>query len=718
MKTPSIAAKLFLILISLQFFANRIYPQSIYEPRDLSKVKWSSNDFGTMWTFDSIPVDRFEKEYGFRPSQEWLDDVRLAALQFTNGCSAGFVSANGLIMTNHHCGRNWLKGLSPRGEDYLRDGFYAKTMSEEIKVPDAYADQLIAIEDVTKEVSDAMQSGIDNTEKIMLKNAKIKELQEKYSKKTGLICSVVELYNGNKFSMYEYRRYKDLRLVMAPDFQIASTGWDQDNFTYPRYELDFMFFRAYENDKPVESEHFFGWSKNGAKEGEPIFVIGRPGRTQRLISVAQMEFLKDHEYNHFLSFYNELYKVYFELFQTRTDSAQHSELLNMVMGVGNARKSFAGRYLALRDEYILTRRKSFENELIEKVNADSSLKAKYGFVWKSIQETLDEMKKYIDEYLGLMIAQQIKNPFALAAINAIKFANQTKLPVEEREAAYKPDSLSVTIDKLFPGDFEPERDTKLLRAFVDFLFSTLGENHYIVKEIFAGRKGDDAVNYLISTSNCSSKEKFVKFLKETKPDEIINSNDPFIKLVRFGYKRRAELDTEYKGADNTLSILNQILGEAAYKVFGNKFPPDATSTLRISGGKIEGYEYNGTIAPGKTTFYGIYDRWNSFGKKEYPWGLHPRWQKIPEGFDLSLPVGFVSTNDIVGGNSGSSVINEKKEIVGLVHDGNLESLAGDFIFLPENNRTVATDSRGLIEALKFYFHADRLVDELKNGKSE
>lgn len=718
MKISAIAAKLFFILVSLLFLASGIYSQSIYEPRDLSKVKWSPSDFGTMWTFDNVPVDRFEKEYGFRPTKEWLDDVRLSALQFTNGCSAAFVSADGLIMTNHHCGRGWLRGLSPKGEDYLRDGFYAKTMSDEIKVPNAYVDQLIAIEDVTKEVLNAMQAGKDSNEKIMLRNDKIKELQEKYSKKNGLVCDVVELYNGNKYSMYEYKRYKDLRLVMAPDFQIASTGWDWDNFTYPRYELDFMFFRAYENDKPVESEHFFKWSKNGAEEGEPIFVIGRPGSTQRLISVAQMEFLKDHEYNHFLSFYNELYKVYFELFQTVTDPAQHSELLNMVMGVGNARKSFAGRYMALRDEYIVTKKKSFENELIEKVNTDSTLKAKYGFVWNSIQETLDEMSKYIDEYFGLMMGQRIRNPFALAAINAIKFANQMKLPIAEREPAYKPDSLNTTIDKLFPKDYEQLRDKKMLRALVNFLSSALGPDHYITKELFAGKKGDAAVNYLMAASNCSSKEKFVKFLQETKPDEILNSNDPFIKLVQFGYKRRADLDAEYKENDNTLAVLNQMLGEAAYKVFGNKFPPDATSTLRISDGKIEGYEYNGTIAPDKTTFYGIYDRWNSFGKKEYPWGLHPRWQKIPDGFDLSLPVGFASTNDIVGGNSGSSVINEKKEVVGLIHDGNLESLAGDFIFLPENNRAVATDSWGLIEALKFYFHADRLVNELQSGKTE
>jgi len=576
-------------------------------------------------------------------------------------------------------------------------------------------DQLMGIEDVTKEILDAMNSGKDNMEKIMQRDSKIKEIESKYGLETGLVCKVVQLYNGSKYSLYEYKRYSDIRLVMAPDFQIASSGWDWDNFTYPRYELDFMFFRAYENDKPVKCEHFFKWSKKGAEEGEPIFVIGRPGSTQRLSTISEMEFLKDKIYNYNLKLYNEIYKVYYDLFLKRKEN--HSELLNMVMSIGNARKSFAGRYMALRDEYIMTKKKSFEKDFQEKVKADSTLKKEYGHVWQAISDNINEERKIIDEYSALMMGQRIRIPYTTAAINAIKFANQIKLAPENREGAYKPDSLDATINKLYPADIDAERDSMLLGALVNFMEYVLPPDHYVRKEIFNGKSGNDAVKYLLESSNFSSKEKFQKFLKESKPEDILNSADPFIKLVQIGYKRRAELDPQYKEIDNTLSVLNQKLGEAAYKIYGDKIPPDATSTLRISDGKIEGYEYNGTIAPGKTTFYGMYDRWNSFGKKEYPWGLHPRWQKIPDGFDLSLPVGFASTNDIVGGNSGSSVINKNKEIVGLVHDGNLESLAGDFIFLPENNRTVATDAWGLIEALHYYFKADRLVDELRNSKT-
>jgi hypothetical protein len=696
------------------FLFNKIFAQSIYEPRDLSKVKWSFSDFGKMWTFDSVPVDSFKNNYGFTPSQEWLDDVRMSALQFSSFCSAAFVSADGLIMTNHHCGRSWLPELSPQGEDYLRDGYYAKTLNEELKIPSAYVDQLRGIENVTEEILKAMSLGKDNNEKVTRRNMKIKEIEEKFSKETGLVCKVVQLYNGSKYSLYEYKRYNDIRLVMAPDFQIASTGWDWDNFTYPRYELDFMFFRAYENDKPVKCNHFFKWSKQGAIDGEPIFVIGRPGSTQRLASIAEMDYLRDKIYNYNLKFYNELYQVYYDLFKSRIE--KHSDLLNMVMSIGNARKSFAGRYMTFNDEYIMAKKKDFEKDFITKVNADSSLNKEYGHVWLAIKDNITEMRKIIDEYSALLIGQRIKIPFTAAALNAIKYANQLKLAPENRESAFKPDSLNLTLDKLYPLDLDQERDSKLLRALVNFMTYTLPEDHIIRKEFFNGKTGNDAVSYLLEKSNLSSKEKFLKYLKESKPEEILNSLDPFIKFVQFGYKRRAELDPLYKEIDNTLSVLNQMMGEAAYKIFGDKIPPDATSTLRISDGRIEGYEYNGTVAPGKTTFYGMYDRWNSFGKNEYPWGLHPRWQKIPDGFDLSLPVGFASTNDIVGGNSGSSVININKEVVGLVHDGNIESLAGDFIFLPENNRTVATDSWGLIEALHYYFKADRLVDELRESK--
>ncbi len=696
------------------FISILLNAQSIYEPVDISKVKFDLKEMGTMWTFDAVPLDYFEKEYGFRPNQEWLDDVMKSALQFTNGCSAAFVSADGLIMTNHHCARGSLISLSPKGQNYLRDGYYANTLAEEIKIPELFVDQLMMIVNVTDEVLEAFRSGTTDAEKVKIRSTKISEIENKYSNETGLVCKVIELYKGGKYSLYGYKRYRDIRLVMAPDFQIAATGWDWDNFTYPRYELDFMFFRAYENDEPVKTDHYFKFSAKGAEGGEPIFVIGRPGSTQRLLSVAQLEFFRDKQYKYTLGMFNELYNVSYELFQAHPE--KFDEMLNSVLGVGNGRKSFAGRYMGLRDEFIMAKKRDFEKNLIEKVNSNLELKNKYIHIWSSIKDALNETKDYIDEYLALSMAQRFRNSYSQAAQNAITFANQMKLPEDKREKRFSKDSLNVTIEKLFPRNFDAERDNKTIRALVNFLNSVLGNNHFITGEIFGGKKGEEAVNYFLSISNLSSKEKFVKYLKNSKPDEILNSKDPMIRLVNYATIKIAELDPKYREVQSTITVLNQLLGEVVFSVYGDQIPPDATSSLRISDGRIAGYEYNGTLAPGKTTYFGLWDRWYAFGKEAYPWGLHPRWQIIPEGFDLSVPIGFASTNDIVGGNSGSSVINKNKEVVGLVHDGNLESLAGDFIFLESNNRTVATDSWGLMEALKFVYKTDRLVKELEQGK--
>lgn len=702
--------KNFLFVSIFLFITTLLRSQSIYEPVDISKVKFDLKEMGTMWTFDAVPLDYFEKKYGFRPSQEWLDDVMKSALQFGGGCSAAFVSEDGLIMTNHHCARNVLLGLSPKGENYLRDGYYAETMDKEIKVTRLFVDQLTKIIDVTDEVLTAFKSGSTDEEKIKNRSAKISEIEKKYSDETGLICKVVELYKGGKYSLYLYKRYNDIRLVMAPDFQIAATGWDWDNFTYPRYELDFMFFRAYENDKPVKTNHFFKFSAKGAEEGEPIFVIGRPGSTQRLLSVAQLEFFRDKQYKYMLAMLNESYNIAFEQFQAHPE--KFDEMLNNVLGVGNSRKSFAGRYLGLRDELIMAKKRDFEKQLIEKVNNDPSLKSKYGHIWTSIQTAINELSGFYGELLAL----GQRSPYITLAQNVLTYANQMKLPEDQREKRFSKDSLSITLDKFFPTNLNTELENRNLRASANYLNFILGSDHFITKELFNGKRGEDGVAYLISKSNLTSKEKYLKFIKENRPDQILNSNDPLIKFVNYVAKRRAELEPRNREIQNTLAVLNQQLGELIFTIYGNQIPPDATSTLRISDGVIAGYEYNGTLAPGKTTYFGLWDRWYSFGKKAYPWGLHPRWQKIPDGFDLSVPVGFASTNDIVGGNSGSSVINKNKEVVGLVHDGNLESLAGDFIFLESNNRTVATDSWGLMEALKFVYKTDRLVKELQQGK--
>ncbi|MCW8849087.1 MAG: S46 family peptidase [Melioribacteraceae bacterium] len=701
---------LILVLVSSSYLFGQ---SSFYNPMNIDTVKWSFDDLGKMWTFDNVPVNTFEQKYNFKPEQNWLDDVQKSALQFGGGCSGAFVSADGLIMTNHHCGRNELHTVEQEGENLLKDGFYAESLKNERKIENLYVDQLILIEDVTNEIKSYMRDGISDDDKIRLRNKMKDSLTIKYEEETGLKCRIVTLYHGGKYSLYGYKRYNDIRLVMAPDFQIAATGWDWDNFTYPRYELDFMFYRAYDEEgNPVKTDHYFSWSKKGAEDGEPIFVVGRPGSTDRLYSIEQLEYFKNYTFPFSLKGFNAIYDAYYEEYQKFPES---DELLNRVMGWGNSRKSYAGRLAGLNNEYIMKKKKDFQKDLISKVNSDPEIKEKYGHVWKSIETVINELSQYSVQNTINRFSRFIKPVYYKMAEQMIYIAEQKKLPNDDREDDYKDENLEVLIDKIYPKEIESDLEDNILAASVKFINSLVNSDHYLIKNVFDSKQGKEAVKSLKSKSNLLTKEGYLK-IAQMDADEILGLDDPFIKYILFIKEESKRINPKVGELNNTLSVLNELLGEVVYSVFGNRIPPDATSTLRISDGVIKGYEYNGTIAPGKTTYYGLWDRYESFNKKTYPWGLHERWKTPPSELDLSTDIGFASTNDIVGGNSGSSVININKEVVGLVHDGNIESLAGHTIFLEENNRTVATDSDGLLQALIHVYKTDNLVKELLNGK--
>jgi len=702
-------------LLLLLFLSSAMIAQSgLYKPIKIDTVKYSLEDFGKMWTFDDVPVERFETEYGFKPSLDWLERVQKSALQFGGGCSAAFVSEDGLIMTNHHCGRGQLSSIQDEGENWLRDGYYAEYLEDERLVPNLFVDQLIRIEDVSDEIKNAMFEGETDEEKIALRDSTKEKIISNGETESGLICKIVTLYNGGKYSLYFYKRYSDIRLVMAPDFQIAATGWDWDNFTYPRYELDFMFYRAYdENGEPVKSENHFTWSKNGATEGEPIFVVGRPGHTDRLLSVTHLEYMRDVVFTNRLLRYEELYQVYFELFNKYPE--RESELLNKVMSYGNGRKSYAGRLFGLSKPELMAKKISFEKELRLRVSESQNLSENYETLWTEIEKVIDGLRESSSKYYGYAPQRRNASVYFTIANSLIEYANEIQKEEGKRDLRYQRENIENTINTIFPDSIDIEFNDLLLKAHANTAASILGSDDELLQNLYGGRTGMDAVEYALINSKINYKEG-VDELLELSPDEILNSDDPIIQFLSESSVVYDSLSLERKGLENRLTLLNQILGEVVFKIFGDKISPDATSTLRISDGVIKGYEYNGTIAPGKTTYYGLWDRYISFGKKTYPWGLHPRWQTPPAELDLTTPIGFASTNDIVGGNSGSSLINQNMEVVGLAHDGNLESLAGHFIFDETNNRTVSTDSWGLLEALKYVYKTERLVKELENSK--
>ena len=687
------------------------FPLKAQSTVDLDTVKAQKFDTGKMWSFDYPPTEYFKKTYNFSPDDSWFEHVRLSALRLPN-CTSSFVSADGLIMTNHHCARGFLPRIQKDGEDLVKNGFFAQTLEEERKIPNYYADQLVLIQDVTDEIQKAASTGATADEKAKNKADKIKEITDKLSSQSGLIAQVVSLFNGAKYSLYGYKRYTDIRLVFAPDMQIAYFGGDFDNFTYPRYNLDCTFMRVYENDKPVNSTNFFKFTMDGIKLDEPIFTVGNPGSTQRLKTVAQLEYFRDITYKNAAYLFDTYYNA---LEQLKTvDPSRAAEFEKIRVQIGNSQKVITSIYKGLTDPYLMARKKDFQKKLQEAVWSNPELKEKYGSVWGDIEKTRAEMRKYGPKISAYSLNPMFSSKYFFIAKSLVEFAKELQKPEDQRAPEFKSAKLDSTINALYPDKVDKlMEDTKLVMQ-AEYIRMNLGDNNPIVQKMFGDKRGKDAANYALGNSVVGSKEAFVKLAKEG-ADAILNSNDPFIYFIKETQDQLPELMNRAKEIGNTEQVFDDMLGQAIYHVYGTSIPPDANFTLRISDGVLQSWNYNGTKAPVFTTFYGLYNRWYSFFK-QYPWDLHERWQKPPADFDLSTPFDFISTNDIVGGNSGSAIINEKAEVVGLAFDGNMDSIVGNFIYMPHNNRCVAVDARALVTAIDKVYKAERLANELKNGK--
>lgn len=681
---------------------------------DYDTVKAQRFDTGKMWSFDYPPIDYFKEAYGFDTDQQWYDDVRLSALRVV-GCTASFVSGDGLIMTNWHCivETNVYKRIEKEGEDLETTGFLAKTLGEERKIPNYYADQLVLIKDVTDTVLAAGSVGATDEEKTKNKNEKIKQLEEKYNKETGLNCKVVSLFNGAKYSIYGYKRYTDVRLVYFPERAIGYFGGDFDNFTYPRYNLDCGLMRIYDDDgKPLKTDHFFKFSTKGIKEGEPIFTVGNPGFTQRLASVAQLEYARDITYRN-LSYLFDTYYDDLEALKS-IDPANANKYEDIKVSIGNAQKVFHNTYRGLIDPYLMARKKAFEKTLQEKVFNDPELNKQYGHVWKAIENTRAELRKIGPKIAAFGINRRFAPEYFFIAQGLYNLAEELQKPEDERLPEYKGEKLDSVINSIFPADFNKLLEDTKLKVQAGYIEMNLGNDDPLVKKMFGGLSGDAAVKFALAHSKITSKEDVVD-LAEEGADAILNSDDPFIEFVKVSNEQLSDLQKEAKEVSSTEAVYNDMLGQIVFKVYGTTIPPDANFTLRISDGVLKSFDYNGTKAPLHTTFYGLYNRYYSFDK-QYPWTLPDKWLNIPSDFDLSTPLDFISTNDIVGGNSGSPIINKDKEVVGLAFDGNIDSIIGNFIYNPINNRCVAVDVRSILAAFDKVYKAQRLYYELLNGK--
>jgi len=702
------------LLIFFSFFSLNISAQS-NDWLGLDTIKAGKFDTGKMWTFEFPPMEYFKSEYGFQPSQKWFDDVRMAALRFANYCSASFVSEDGLVMTNHHCGRQSITQVTKEdeGEDLHANGFIAEKLEDERAVPGLFVEQLVLIKDVTSEVVSEIEKGTNEQERVKFEKDIISKIEKRESEASGLRCTVTPLFNGGRYSLYGYKRYNDVRLVFAPEEQLGFFGGDPDNFTYPRYNLDATFFRVYdENGKPLKTQHYFKWSKEGAKVGEPVFVVGNPGNTDRLNTVAQLEFMRDVQYPRTLEFLTAMIEIYKNM--VKENPERKLQMQDMIFSLENSQKAFGGILKGLRDPILMKRKIDFENTFKSAVKSNPKLNEKYGNLWDKIAEIRNDLKKITNKNFALSKNRLLTPQYFNIASELIKIAKELNKPEDERDELYKGEELENSLNALIPENFDAKLQDKLLEEKINILVKYLGNDDPIVKNFTGGKTGSEAVKYVLGKTILLDMKK-IKSLVEKGGDAIINSDDPFIRFELETEDLAKKYQKEVRDLVDKEESYNQQLGLALYEVYGTSIPPDATFTLRISDGVVEGFPYNGTVAPAITTFYGMYDRYYSFNK-EYPWSLPERWKNPPADFDLSTPFNFVSTNDIIGGNSGSPVINTNAEIVGLAFDGNIQSLPGNFIFRTEENRTVSVHSKGMYEAIDKVYKLKRLSEELKNGK--
>lgn len=704
-------AALSVILVSF-FHSFQVSAQSS-DWMNLDTVKAGKFDNGKMWTFEYPPMDYFSQAYNFEPDEAWFEHVRMSALRFANYCSASFVSADGLVMTNHHCARQSVTQVTQEGEDLNASGFIAQTLQDERPVPGLYVDQLVLFQDVTDEVIDEINKATTDEERAKFENDVISKIEEREAAATGLEVAITPLYNGGKYSLYGYKRYTDVRLVLAPEDQMGFFGGDPDNFTYPRFNLDCSFFRVYDEDgNPLKTENFFKWSQNGAAVGEPVFVVGNPGNTDRLNTVAQLEYARDIQYPRTISLLTSLSDMYKEML--KKDPSRRLELQDMIFSFDNSIKAISGMLEGLRNPVLMQRKKDFEKTFRSSVEADPELKAKYGSLWDKIADSRKQLSAISNKSFALSMNRLATPQYFFIADEVIAIAENLKLPESERDDLYVGEELDNTLATLFPEDFDAEMNNVLLENKINALYMYLGADDPLVKKFTGGKQGKEAVEYVLSNSKITNLED-VKDLLEDGADEVLKGDDPFIYFMMNSKDRAAEYSKKVNELVEIESSYSQQLGVAVFEVYGTSIPPDATFTLRLADGVVEGFPYNGTYAQPFTTFYGMYDRYYGQGK-EFPWSLPERWTPPPADLNLSTPFNFVSTNDIIGGNSGSPVINKNAEIVGLAFDGNIQGLPGSFIFRTEENRTVSVHSSGMYEAIDKVYKLKRLSNELRTGK--
>lgn len=655
-----------------------------------------------MWLFNDLPRQVLQEKYGFVPPQGWTDHLMKSSVRFNVGGSGSFISSTGLVLTNHHVGSDTLGKLSTPELNILERGYLASDMSKELKAPDLELNQLLEIQDVTGEVQGAVTSGMSAEQALGARRAVIARIEKSAQEKTGLKCSVTTLYGGGRYHLYSYKKYTDVRLVWAPETAIAFFGGDADNFEYPRFCLDACIFRVYENDKPAKTEHFLKWSANGPADGELVFVSGHPGRTSRSFTVDALRYQRDVAQPASLTGLRrqEILLQQYSL-RGRENARRARELL---FGVQNSRKARLGMLAGLQDPEVMADKSAAEQHLLARVRADEKLKP-LATAWETISETTKRRKELQNG--GLSLSSRLFQ----TALQLVQMAEEDQKASEERLPEFADAGRESLLQQLYsPAPIYSDLEQVLFADSISRTLESRGFDDPLCQQILAGKAPADRAAELIRGTRLAEVAAR-RMLGAAGIRGIESSDDPLIQLARIVNPEIRRLRRVTDELDEQDRQAYAKIAEARFAILGTSVYPDATFTLRLAFGPVSGYEQGGEQIPAWTTLGGTFAHEKSHaGQADYV--LPASWKAAQERLNPATPFNFVSTTDIIGGNSGSPVVNRVGEFVGLIFDGNIQSLSGNYVYTDRQSRSVSVHSSAIREALQVVYGASSLVQEL------
>ena len=665
------------------------------------------------WPFNRLPRAAIKQQLGVDLTDQWIDRVQQASVRFPSG-SGSFVSPDGLVLTNHHVSLDLLQKMSTPGRDLASTGYVAANRDAELKGPsELQLMSLQKIDDVTATVNEAVKAGMSPAETLAARRAAIAAIEKDSQAATGLEAEVVTLYQGGQYHLYLYKKFTDVRLVFAPEFDAAFYGGDPDNFTFPRYALDMTIWRVYENGKPFTTKNYLPWSTTGLKEGDAVFTSGHPGQTQRLNTVAHLEFLRDYALPMSLTAFTAM-RDSLEAY-SQQGAEQQRQAKDDFFNFENSLKSWRGQIAGLSEASLLNKKRADEKSLRDRVNAEADLKAKYGDAWDQVAKARAALPPYNYERTFFESGLGFFSNYFNLARTLVRWADESQKPNGQRLPEYS-DARKPAIEQQMASEapIYPGAEQAKLEASLTMMVKYVGGDHALVKQVLAGKTPKARAAELIAGTKLGDAAVRKALLAGGKA-AIDASNDSMIQVVKLIDARARELRTKYD--NEVLAVERDAYSKIAQAVFatqGDAAYPDGTFTLRLSYGQVKGYMENGTQVTPFTEIRGLYIRGDEH-KHKPPYKIVDSWMKARATLNPTTPYNFVSTNDIVGGNSGSPVINVKGELVGLIFDGNIQSLPGYFVYDSVASRAVSVDSRGMLEALRVVYGANSLADELVGG---